>query len=175
MKLIIGLGNPGKQYEKTRHNAGFIMIEELVKAFGLPNFHLEKKFNAEISEGQRSGEKIILAKPETFMNRSGQSARAIMDFYKIPIEDIAVIHDDLDINLGAYKISLDSSAGGHNGIQSIIDTIGTQKFKRIRIGIEGAEKKKDRLMSGSDFVLQNFSDKEMDSIKKLTQKISDEL
>lgn len=171
MKLIIALGNPGKQYENTRHNAGFIILDEIQKTEGFVEFQFNKKFNAEISENNFKGEKIILVKPQTFMNLSGQSVKTLMDFYKIAIEDIIVIHDDLDIDLGAFKISLDSSAGGHNGIQSIIDNLGTQKFKRIRVGIEGAEKKKDRLMSGSDFVLQKFSPEESETIKNLAKEI----
>ncbi len=175
MKLIIALGNPGKQYEKTRHNAGFIVLDEIKKAWNFMDFQLSKKFNAEISEGVLDGEKIILAKPQTFMNQSGQSVGAILDFYKIPIENISVIHDDLDINLGEYKVSLNCSAGGHNGIASIIEKLATQKFRRVRIGIEGAEKKKTRVMAGSDFVLQNFSDTELDAIKKLATEIIGQL
>lgn len=171
MKLIIALGNPGNQYENTRHNAGFIVLDEIQKAWDFPIFQLNKKFNAEISEANKDGMKLILAKPQTFMNLSGQSVKSLMDFYKFSPDDISVLHDDLDIELGKFKISTDSSAGGHNGIQSIIDNLGTQKFKRLRIGIEGAEKKKERLMSGSDFVLQKFSAEELDVIQKLAKEI----
>lgn len=171
MKLIIGLGNPGKQYEKTRHNAGFIVLDEIQEKLNFPKFSENKKFEAQVSEGNVNGEKIILAKPQTFMNLSGKSVQAIMQFYKISPEEISVIHDDLDIELGKFKVSEDSSAAGHNGVTSIFDTLGTHKIKRIRIGIEGAEKKKDRLMSGSDFVLQNFSDEEIETIKNLSGEI----
>ncbi|EKD58740.1 MAG: hypothetical protein ACD_56C00060G0014 [uncultured bacterium] len=171
MKLIIGLGNPGDQYENTRHNAGFIVLDEIRKVWNFSEFQFNKKFNAEISESNKDGEKIILAKPQTFMNLSGQSVKAVADFYKISADDIAVIHDDLDIDLGAFKVSTDSSAAGHNGIQSIIDHFGTQKFKRVRLGIEGAELKKNRLMSGSDFVLQKFSDEELETIKNISKEI----
>src|SRR5689334_19392192 len=143
MKLIIGLGNPGKQYENTRHNAGFIILDEIRKALDFPEFKFDNKFDAEISTGDYKLEaisyKLILAKPQSFMNLSGQAVKKIMDFYKIPVENIAVIHDDLDIELGKYKLSDDASAAGHNGVQSIIDHLGTQKFRRIRVGIEGAE------------------------------------
>ncbi|EKE25081.1 MAG: hypothetical protein ACD_5C00302G0001 [uncultured bacterium] len=175
MKLIVGLGNPGNQYQNTRHNVGFIILDELAKTWKFPQFQASKKFNAEISESLLNSEKIILVKPQTFMNQSGQSVKALIDFYKLSIEDFTVIHDDLDIDLGAFKISTDCSAGGHNGIQSIIENIGTQKFKRIRIGIEGAEKKKERLMSGSDFVLQKFSDEEIEIVKKLGKEIAENL
>lgn len=171
MKLIIGLGNPGKKYESTRHNAGFIVLDELRKAWGFPEFSQNKKFDAEVSEGVRGGGKIVLAKPETFMNLSGKAVQKIMAFYKIPIEDIAVMHDDLDIELGKFKVSLDSSAAGHNGVQSLIDTLGTQRMRRVRIGVEGAEKKKDRLMSGSDFVLQDFTEEELEAVRNLAKEI----
>lgn len=172
MKLIIGLGNPGKEFANNRHNAGFIILDQLQQLLGLPEFKVEKKFEAEISEATKDGEKIILAKPQTFMNLSGKSVRAIMTFYKIPIEDITLIHDDLDIELGKYKLSEDASAAGHNGVQSVFDTLGTQKIKRLRIGIEGTEKKKDRLMSGSDFVLKDFSEDELQTIKNLAKEIT---
>lgn len=175
MKLVIALGNPGEQYQQTRHNAGFIILDEIQNQWGFSNFKLNKKFEAEISEGLKDGTKFILAKPQTFMNLSGKSLRAILDFYKISTEDICVLHDDLDIDLGSFKISTDSSAAGHNGIQSIIDHLGTQKFKRIRIGIEGSELKKNRLISGSDFVLQKFSDEELLKIKSLSKEIAREL
>ncbi|HEX8973905.1 MAG TPA: aminoacyl-tRNA hydrolase [Patescibacteria group bacterium] len=175
MKLIVGLGNPGKQYEKTRHNAGFIVLDELRRIWDFPEFASEKKFDSEISEMNHNGEKIILTKPQTFMNRSGEAVWKIIQFYKLNLEDIVVIHDDLDIELGKYKLSDDSSAAGHNGVQSTFDSMGTQKIKRVRVGIEGAEKKKERLMAGSDFVLQDFSEEELEAIKRLAEEISKEL
>lgn len=175
MKLIIGLGNPGKQYENTRHNAGFVVLDEVAKLLSFSEFKLEKKFNAEICEGAVNGEKIILAKPQTFMNLSGQSVQSIMQFFKIPIEDLKVIHDDLDIELGKFKISTDSSSAGHNGVTSIFETLGTQKITRIRVGIEGAEKKKDRIIPGDVFVLQPFSTEELEIVKKISQDIAKNL
>ncbi|HOF42247.1 MAG TPA: aminoacyl-tRNA hydrolase [Candidatus Moranbacteria bacterium] len=174
MKLIIGLGNPGKQYENTRHNAGFMVLDKLKESWGFPEFKFDKKFNAEISEGSISGksrdaaaEKMILAKPQTFMNLSGDTIKELVNFYKIPVEDITIIHDDLDINLGEYKISTDASSGGHNGVQDIFDKLGTQKIKRYRIGIEGEERRKSRgPISGDVFVVQNFSDKELKETEK---------
>lgn len=185
MRLIIGLGNPGKQYEKTRHNAGFIVLDELRKKWDLPEFQFSNKFNAELSEGvfpkvQPSDsegstlkERSILVKPQSFMNCSGQVVRAIMDFYKLSPDDIVVVHDDLDIDLGAFKISTDASAGGHNGVQSIVDHLGTQQFKRIRIGIEGTERKKTRTLPGDVFVLKNFSEEELIATLSLAEKIGD--
>lgn len=187
MKLIIGLGNPGKQYEKTRHNAGFIVLDELRKQWNFPEFQLNKKFNAEISEdvfpkvepsdseGSTFGQRALLVKPQSFMNRSGQVVRTIMDFYKLTPEDIIVIHDDLDIDLGTFKISTDASSGGHNGVQSIVDHLGTQQFKRIRIGIEGTERKKTRTISGDAFVLQNFSKEEHATLLALAKEMAEKV
>lgn len=176
MKLIIGLGNPGKQYEQTRHNAGFLILDRLKEIAHFSDFQLNEKFNALLAEGKDgTNEKVLLVKPQSFMNLSGEVVKKIADFYKIPLENISVIHDDLDIELGSYKISTDSSAAGHNGVQSIFDQLGTQKIRRIRIGIEGADKKKERLMAGSDFVLQKFSAEELGVIRNLAEKISAEL
>ena len=171
MQAIIALGNPGKNYEKTRHNAGFIILTALTESQHWGSFGLEKKFESEIIEISIRSEKIIIAKPKTFMNRSGEAVKKIMAFYKIPPEGITIIHDDLDIPLGQFKISNDSSAAGHNGVQDIFDNLGTQKIKRLRIGIEGNERKKERVISGSDFVLQNFSEDELRVVKNLTEDI----
>lgn len=171
MKLFIGLGNPGEKYGKNRHNAGFIILDEFKKDQGFSDFEFSKKFDAEISEGNCKGEKIILAKPQTFMNRSGETVRKIMSFYRLAPEDILVIHDDLDIDLGGFKISTDSGPAGHNGVQDIIEKIGTQKFKRFRVGIEGTEKRKTRIIPGDVFVLQDFSGEELDLIKNLVKEI----
>lgn len=171
MKLIIALGNPGKEYANTRHNAGWIVADEIARELSFPEFQFNKKFNAEISENNTDGEKVILAKPQTFMNLSGQSVLAIANFYKIQTDDIIILHDELDIELGKFKISTDSSAAGHNGVASIFEILGTQKIKRVRIGIEGAEKKRQRLASGKDFVLENFSPEELEIVKKLAGEI----
>lgn len=171
MHLIIGLGNPGKQYENTRHNAGFLVLDEICAAWKFPEFENSSKFGALISEGIKNNEKWLFVKPQGFMNKSGESVKKIMDFYKLPKKNLTVIHDDLDIDLGTYKISADSSAAGHNGVQSIIDQLGSQQFKRIRLGIEGAEKKKERIIPGEVFVLQDFSEEELRQIKNLSEKI----
>jgi PTH1 family peptidyl-tRNA hydrolase len=168
MLLIIGLGNPEKQHEKNRHNTGFIILEELRKLWDFPDFVMNKKFNAEISEGNS---KLILARPQTFMNNSGEAMKKIMDFYKLTPQDIVVIHDDLDIETGKYKIATDSSSAGHKGVESIIEKIGTQEFKRIRIGIEGDIKRQERKVPAEDFVLQNFPEEELKVIKNIAKEI----
>lgn len=171
MKLIVGLGNPGIKYARTKHNAGFIALDELAQKLGAPAWRLEKKFETELAEINTGGEKILLAKPQTFMNLSGEAVRKLMTFYKLTSEELTVVHDDLDLELGTIKISVDSSAGGHNGVQSIIDNLGTQHFKRIRIGIEGSKAHQQRSVSGRVFVLSDLTEKEMTKIQKLAASI----
>ena len=190
MKIIVGLGNPGEKYEKNRHNAGFVMIDEfrkeLSKADDFSEFILAKKFNAEISEGFiDEGNKIIFVKPQTFMNKSGDAVQNIMSFHKANISDLIIIHDDLDIEIGNYKVSENSSAAGHNGVQDIFDKLGTQKIKRIRIGVEtegGRENRKapgslssETLVKGERFVLQDFTDDEYKKVKANIQEIAKEI
>jgi PTH1 family peptidyl-tRNA hydrolase len=160
MKIIIGLGNPGKQYEKTRHNIGFMILDELQKTSSFTDFSFNKKFDAEISEGNISGKKVLLVKPQMFMNLSGVSARKILDFYKLTPVDIFVIQDELDLPLGTYKIATDSSAAGHNGIKNIIEHLGTQTFTRLRIGIATEKQDTSCLRDAHDFVLNTFTTEE---------------
>lgn len=167
MKLIVGLGNPGNEYKRTRHNAGFMAIDKIAERFNFETFALEKKFNALISAGNINGVKIFLLKPQTFMNSSGSSVKAVMDYYKISSDDLIVIQDELDIKIGEYKISLDKSSAGHKGIQSIIDFIGTKNFTRYRIGIESA-----RIgMASDNFVLADFSPEELDLLNNIFDNI----
>ena len=157
MKLIVGLGNPGKKYEKTRHNVGFIVLEELHKqllSFGINDWELSKKFNAYICGCSINGEKIILAKPMTFMNKSGEAVQNIGHYYKMHQKDIIVVHDDKDIMLGEIKIQVNRGPAGHNGIKSIIEFIGTQDFTRVRIGI--ASENKNKMKDIPKFVLNKF-------------------
>jgi PTH1 family peptidyl-tRNA hydrolase len=165
MKIIIGLGNPGEQYTNTRHNVGFMIIDELKKIWNFPSFSLNKKFDAEISEGIVSGQKIMLAKPQTFMNLSGVSVRKIIDFYKLTPADIFVVQDELDLTLGKYKIATDSSAAGHNGIKNIIEHLGTQAFNRLRIGIATDKQSTSCLRDAHDFVLDVFTSEEQTLIQ----------
>ena len=169
MKLIIGLGNPGEKYEKTRHNAGFLAVNKIADNFQFPVSSFNSKFNAEISEGIINNEKTILVKPMTFMNNSGQTVKAVLDYYKINPEDIIVIHDDLDIPIGEYKISKNKNSGGHKGVRSIIDYLGTKDFTRIRIGI-GVQDLSCKIPT-EKFVLEKFSGKEMGIVEKVIEKI----
>jgi PTH1 family peptidyl-tRNA hydrolase len=166
MKIIIGLGNPGKEYEKTRHNIGFTVLDELRKVWNFPEFSLAKKFDAEISEGTISGNRLILMKPQTFMNLSGVSVRKILDFYKLTPASICVIQDELDLPLGNYRLATDSSAAGHNGIKNIIEHLGTQTFNRLRIGIATPEQSTACLRNAHDFVLDAFTSEEQSSLQR---------
>lgn len=173
MKLIIGLGNPGKEYLQTRHNAGFLFIDFLQQRFHCEAFHVNEKMSAEISSGIINGEKILLIKPATFMNASGTAVQALMRFYKFSPADIAIVHDDLDIAPDTYKTTLSSRAAGHNGVQDIIDKISTQDFFRIRIGIGRPPEVAGICVPSHDFVLQNFSEEEMTHLSELFPKITD--
>ena len=171
MKLIIGLGNPGEEYEKTRHNAGFLTVDKIVLSNEYPTLSTQSKFNSEISSGIVNDKKIIFVKPQTFMNNSGEAIRAIVDYYKISTEDIIIIHDDLDISLGEYKISKNKNSGGHKGVQSTIDHLDTKNFTRIRIGIMIENKKTPT----EKFVLEKFSKKEMEIVEKVIKEIENEI
>ncbi|MDD2807811.1 MAG: aminoacyl-tRNA hydrolase [Patescibacteria group bacterium] len=135
MKLIVGLGNPGKKYEQTWHNLGFMVIDNYLKEYQ-DQTKVKKKFDAEFFEINEIGEKIILAKPQTFMNQSGVAVKQIAKFYKIAVPDIWVIHDDIDLPLGKIRISHNASAAGHRGVQSVIEELGSQAFARFRLGIQ---------------------------------------
>lgn len=168
MKLIVGLGNPGKEYESTRHNAGFMAVDRLAKEFGFPPFKLSAKHKAEISEGQIEGEKVILAKPHTFMNLSGQAVRPLIQFHKLPLADLVVLYDDIMIPQGTLRIRPVGSAGGHNGMKSIIQELAGQDFTRVRLGIEPPPLLKIPL---ADYVLGKFSKSELDAMHEVIEKI----
>lgn len=170
MKLIVGLGNPGKQYEHTRHNIGFEVIDALSSKFAIPLN--QSKFKGLYGIGFHSGEKIILLKPLTYMNLSGESIRAAMDYYDIDIEDLLVIYDDLDLPVGKIRLRQKGSPGGHNGIKSTVAHLGTQQFNRIRIGIDRPQTG----MSVPDYVLGRFHPDEKapteDAVKKSAEACS---
>jgi len=157
MKLIVGLGNPGKKYARTRHNIGFMTVDalhEALKEYGSNNWELSKKFNAAVSGCTVHNEKIVLAKPMTFMNDSGQAVQLLMRYYKIPARDLIVTHDDKDLPLGTIKAQTDRGHAGHNGVRSIIEHLGSQNFTRVRVGI--ASEKAKEISDVADFVLSKF-------------------
>lgn len=152
MFVIVGLGNPGKKYEDTRHNAGFMAVDALAKKYGISVE--EKKHKALFGTGVIEGVKVLLVKPQTYMNLSGESVREVMDFYKIdPEEELLVIFDDISLAPGNMRIRKKGSAGGHNGIKSLIAHTGTQGFMRIKVGVGEKPKEWDL----ADYVLGHFS------------------
>ena len=158
MKLIVGLGNPGKEYEKTRHNAGFMVIDALMEML---NLELDKsKFNAIYTVYRYKDDKIIFAKPLTYMNNSGEAVQALMKFYGISSEDLLVIHDDLDLPVGKLRIRYQGSSGGQKGMGSIINHVGTNEIKRIRVGISN-----NKLIDTKDYVLGKFSKEDQAILK----------
>lgn len=175
MKLIIGLGNPGSRYIKTRHNAGFLFLDFLQKELQTESFRENTRMSAEISEGNFDKEKVLLVKPATFMNASGTAVSQLVHFYKLAPEDIAVIHDDLDITPGTYKTTSSSRAAGHNGVSDIIEKLGTQDFYRIRLGIGRPAEVNGACMPSHDFVLQNFTTEEEQELSALFPRVVEEL
>ena len=157
-RLIVGLGNPGVKYSNTRHNIGFDVIDALAKAWRAP-LSENRKFQGLYGEAFNSaGEKLFLLKPLTFMNRSGQSVRAVVDWFKLSPESVLIIYDDMDLPLGRIRLRLSGSAGGHNGMKSIISHLGTQAFPRLRVGIGATDKSNsDRNNAVVAHVLGRFS------------------
>lgn len=163
MMVIIGLGNPGKKYEKTRHNMGFITVDLLSEAMSIPVNRL--RFKALTGEGMFQGQKVLLVKPQTYMNLSGQSVREIMDFYKLSPNQILLIYDDIDIPRGTIRIRKKGSAGTHNGMRSVIPAVGSEDFPRIRIGIGG-----ERKLHIRDFVTGGFSKEEKEALLEASRR-----
>ncbi|MCK1976649.1 aminoacyl-tRNA hydrolase [Jeotgalicoccus huakuii] len=163
MKCIIGLGNPGAKYEKTRHNIGFMAIDQLQEDLGLPLD--QQKFKCHYGTGVLNGEKIMLIKPQTFMNLSGEGVRPLVDYYNIELSDIVVIYDDLDLPLGRIRLRQKGSGGGHNGIKSLNQHLGGEKYNRIRLGI-------DRPTDSTPitrYVLGKFSKVDEDTLQKVLE------
>jgi PTH1 family peptidyl-tRNA hydrolase len=167
MKIIVGLGNPGKKFEKTRHNLGFLVLDKFSEKNQFPNFFKKEEFLAMISEKKIGKEKIILAKPQTFMNNSGKSVKILIKTFNLKLKNLFVIHDDLDITLGKIKISFGRGSAGHKGVQSIIDEIGTKNFVRFRVGIGTANNK--TASNRENFVLEKFNKKEEKILKEVIE------
>ncbi len=165
MKLIVGLGNPGSKYDNTRHNVGFMFVDYMATAY---NTKFNTKNNYQVAEINISGEKVLLVKPTTFMNLSGEAVGALAKFYKIDVSDILVIYDDLDMMFGKLRIKDNSSSGGHNGIKSIISHLHTQNFMRIKVGINNEYKRDVKT-----FVLSKFSKTEISELNSLFDKVMD--
>jgi peptidyl-tRNA hydrolase, PTH1 family len=186
LKLVVGLGNPGKEYENTYHNVGFMFLEYLAEQFGANSFSFDKKLNTEISDTKTQiNDKqvaLIFAKPQSYMNESGSAISKIASYYKVLPYNIVVAHDDLDIDFGSYKIDFDRNSGGHKGIESTIDSLQTKEFYRVRIGISTQSRKdalelpkeqKDNFVR--DFVLDKIQKEEREVLKKEFQEIFEKL
>jgi len=165
--LIAGLGNPGREYRLTRHNIGFMAVDAL--AFALESKLTKVQFKAIVGTAQLAGRKVILAKPQTFMNLSGQAAVSLMHFYKIPPSNFMVINDDLDLPLGTIRIRPAGGSAGQKGIESIIERLGTQEFPRLRLGIG----RPSGQMDPRDYVLQSFSTSESELLKVVLDRAVD--
>lgn len=164
MKLIVGLGNPGKPYENTKHNIGFNVIDELAKEWGV-TLNLSK-FKGQYVTVHRPEGKVMLVKPLTYMNLSGECIGPLMDYFAIDIEDIIVVYDDLDLETGKLRLRQKGSAGGHNGIKSLIQQLGTQQFNRIRVGVN----RPPAGMKVADYVLSKFSKEEQPIVDEAVEK-----
>ena len=167
MYIIAGLGNPTKEYENTRHNVGFAVIDRLADKYNIDVS--ERKHRGFCGKGVIEGQKVLLVKPQTFMNLSGESIRSAMDYYKITPEEVIVFYDDISLNPGHLRIRKKGSAGGHNGIKNIIAHLGTQEFPRIKVGIGD----KPRQMDLADYVLSRFSKGEQELMDKAYRDAAD--
>lgn len=166
MKLVVGLGNPGREYEETRHNIGFQTIDKFASKLGVSIN--KSKFNGLYGEILIDGEKILLLKPQSYINLSGEVIRKFVDFYKISIDEILIIHDDLDLAVGTYKLKQIGSSGGHNGLKNIELHLGTQEYKRIKIGISN-----NKNIDTKDYVLGKLSKEESEKLNEVKNTVLD--
>lgn len=163
--LIVGLGNPGREYDSTRHNVGFVCIDAFAKTHDFSDWILKKDLCCELAQATIQDARVLLMKPTTFMNLSGKAVQATARFYQIPTSQIVVVHDDIDIDFGLIRTRLGGSAAGHNGIKSLIEHMD-KEFGRVRIGIGP---KKPAAIDSADFVLQKFSKQEAEHLPELTR------
>lgn len=170
MILIVGLGNPGKKFEKTRHNVGFMAVDGFQEKNNFSVFKLSKKSLAEISEGALDDEKVILAKPQTFMNNSGRAVKLLNSKSKIQNSELFIVHDDLDLPLGKIRISVGRSSAGHKGVESVIKELKTKSFVRFRVGIKPVTSDKQQETKPEKFVLQKFNREEEKILKEVIKK-----
>lgn len=168
MWLIVGLGNPGSKYRLTRHNIGFMAIDRFLSGLSQPP--IQEQFSAEICKLKMEGEDLIFAKPQTFMNLSGESVQQIMSFYKIDLAHLLVIHDDIDLPLGQMRFHKDRGAGGQNGIKSIHEKLGTQDYARLKLGIGRPD---DPRIPVADYVLQKWSETDMTKLPEVLDRSVD--
>jgi PTH1 family peptidyl-tRNA hydrolase len=166
--LVVGLGNPGPQYAKTRHNLGFMVADVLAARIGVP-FKVHKKSGAEVATGHLGGRSVVLAKPRCYMNESGRQIGPLAKFYSVPPSGVIVIHDELDIDFGRVRLKLGGGEGGHNGLRSLANSLGSKDFQRVRIGIGRPPGRKDP----AAFVLEAFSSTERTEVPTLCELAAD--
>ncbi len=166
--LVVGLGNPGPQYAKTRHNIGFMVADLLAARIGAP-FKLHKKSGADVVTGRLGGRPVVLAKPRCFMNESGKQVGPLAKFYSVPAADVIVIHDELDIDFGKIRLKIGGGEGGHNGLRSVGNALGTKEFQRVRIGIGRPPGRKDP----AAFVLEQFNSNERNEVPTICELAAD--
>lgn len=169
MKLIVGLGNPGKEYGGTRHNAGFLAVDALAERLGVP-WSDDGKRKAEVAKALLGSKTTLLAKPTTFMNRSGEAVQALISFYKIAPHDVLIVHDDMDLEPGRVQFKRDGGAAGHNGVQDILDRLGTDRVNRLRIGIGRPEPEQ---IPSEDWVLGKLSPEQSPNLLDIASAMRD--
>ena len=167
-QLVVGLGNPGANYAQTRHNLGFMVADRLAARLG-SGFKVHKRSGAEIATGRLGGHSVVLAKPRCYMNESGRQVGPLAKFYSVPAGDVVVIHDELDIEFGQIRLKLGGGEGGHNGLRSIAQALGTKDFQRVRIGIGRPPGRKDP----AAFVLENFTAAERPEVPTICEQAAD--
>jgi len=171
MPLIVGLGNPGRQYARTRHNAGFMVLDRLAERWRV-SFASKKKFSARVALLDRDGSRLLLCKPETFMNASGEAVKAISAFYRVAPESILTVVDDADLPLGEIRLRPRGSSGGHHGLESIEQHLGTREFPRLRVGIGRHESGAREI---TDYVLSQFGPDEAELLEKVLTRACDQI
>jgi peptidyl-tRNA hydrolase, PTH1 family len=166
--LVVGLGNPGPNYAQTRHNLGFMVADRLAARLG-SNFKVHERSGAEIVTGRLGGHSIVLAKPRCYMNESGRQVGPLAKFYSVSAADVVIIHDELDIDFGQIRLKLGGGEGGHNGLRSVANALGTKDFQRVRIGIGRPPGRKDP----AAFVLENFNSTERPEVPTICEQAAD--
>jgi PTH1 family peptidyl-tRNA hydrolase len=169
MFLIVGLGNPGRDYAKTRHNAGFLLVEKLADNWSA-SWTAEKKFSSRLARDERGGSRFVLCQPQTFMNASGEAVRALADYFRLPPEKILLVVDDADLPFGEIRLRSSGSSGGHHGLESVEEQLGTRDFSRLRIGIG----RKDDSRQITNYVLGKFAENETDLLEKVLSRCAEQ-
>lgn len=166
---MVGLGNPGAEYARTRHNAGFLVVEELARR-AKAGWNFEKRFNARLAKADRDGRKVLFAEPQTFMNASGESVGALLNFYRVPLAQLLVVVDDADLPFGEIRLRPKGSSGGHHGLESIEQHVGSREFARLKVGIG----RKDGRREITGHVLGKFGAEETPLLEKVLQRAADQ-